>query len=199
MTEIKTGKLDNACVYLSGAMEFVADHGVGWRRHFISLVKEANLKIDIIDPTNKPGGEDVKIGENKELQIQLQREGRFAELQEYVSSYRRYDLRFVDLSDFLIAVIDPKIPQWGTSNEIYEAERQHKPIFFVIEGGMHNLPRWLFDVIDVGDDPSCPCNVYETIEGVVETLKELNSGVRPMNKKWVLVRNHIERNREYTI
>lgn len=133
------GKLSNACAYLSGPMEFVADHGVGWRRKFIEMIEKANLNIDCIDPTNKPGDEDMKIGENKEFQIKLQSEGKFLQLQSYVKAFRRYDLRFVDISDFLVAVIDPTIPQWGTSNEIYEAERQHKPIFFIIEGGLSKV------------------------------------------------------------
>ena len=49
------GKLDGACGYLSGSMEYAKDHGVEWRRKFVSLVAEAKLKIDLIDPTNKPG------------------------------------------------------------------------------------------------------------------------------------------------
>lgn len=197
MTENK-GKLHNACCYLSGPMEYVADHGVIWRRKFIQLTKDANLRIDFIDPTNKPGGKDIKIGENKEFQAALQREGKFKELQDYVDSYRRYDLRFVDLSDFLIAVIDPTIPMWGTSNEIYEAERQHKPIFLIIEGGMYKLPRWLFGVVDVGDDPLHPCNVFESLEALIERLKALDSDDSPMSNKWVLVRNYIEQHRVET-
>ena len=198
MNHKTNGILTGACCYLSGAMEFVSDHGVGWRRKFIELLKEKNLKIDCIDPTNKPGGKDVDVNENKNYQIECQSQGRFLELQEYVSQYRRYDLRFVDLSDFLIAVIDPTVPQWGTSNEIYEAERQHKPIFFVIEGGLHKLPRWLFDVIKIEDkSKGVRGNIFETIEQVVEELILLDSAQIPLTKNWVLVRHHIERMRNF--
>ena len=195
MIEIQAGKLDMACGYLSGPMEFVADHGVEWRRKFIKLVKEANLKIDLIDPTDKPGGIEVKIGENKAHQEQLQREGRWKELQEYVGDYRRFDLRFTDNADFLVVVVDPRVPQWGTSNEVYEAERQHKPMFFICDGGLANLPRWLFDVIDLDEGYNKPCNVFQTVEEVVRQLVRLDNGVIPMSKKWVLVRKDLERRR----
>jgi hypothetical protein len=118
-------------------------------------------------------------------------------LKKYVHAYRRFDLRFVDISDFLIAAIDPGIPQWGTSNEVYEAERQHKPIFFIVEGGLSVLPRWLFDLVDLNDEQSgTRCNVFQTVEEVVEELVALDNGDLPMRDKWVLVRKHIERSRQ---
>jgi len=195
-----SGKLDGACGYLSGPMEFVADHGVEWRRKFIKLIREAGLDIDLIDPTDKPGGEDIKIGENKAVQEQLQRDGRFRELQEYVHEYRRYDLRFVDISDFLVTVVDPRVPQWGTGNEVYLGEGQHKPNFFICENSLYNLPRWLFDVIDKieTDDPEeaiKQSNVYQSVEDVVAELVALNSGQKPLSDEWVLVRKDIERRR----
>ena len=42
-----SGKLDGALGYLSGPMEFVADHGVEWRRKFIQMIKK-KLKINTI-------------------------------------------------------------------------------------------------------------------------------------------------------
>lgn len=189
-----SGKLEYSVAYLSGPMEYVADHGVEWRRKFINLLNEEGLKIDCIDPTNKPGGENIKIGENKEIQVNLQKDGKFKELQEYVRSYRRYDLRFVDISDFLVVVVDPRVPQWGTSNEVYFAELQHKPMFFICDGGLQNLPRWLFDVIDIEDDGKRG-NVFESVEDVVEELKNIDNGTYPMSDEWVLVRKYIESQR----
>lgn len=193
MSNARKGRLDGACCYLSGPMEFVADHGVEWRRKFIRLTREAGLRIDFIDPTDKPGGEDIKIGENKEIQAKLQREGKWIQLRNYVHKYRRFDLRFVDYSDFLVAVIDPRVPQWGTANEIYFAEMEHKPIFFICDGGLYNLPRWLFDVVDLDDyDRGTRCNVFQSVEEVIEQLKELDHGMYHLSDKWVLVRKHIE-------
>lgn len=197
MDKPSAGVLDLACCYLSGSIEYAKDSGVKWRRKFISLSYQAGLKLDFIDPTDKPGGENIKIGENKEHQAKLQREGRWRELQKYVHRYRRYDLRFVDNSDFLVAVIDPTVPQWGTANEIYFAEMQHKPIFFIIEGGLHKLPRWLFDVVNLGgDNYDDRCNVFETVEAVIEELVAFDHGVYILSDEWVLVRKHIEEGRQ---
>lgn len=193
MNKISRGKLDGACCYLSGPMEFASDHGIGWRRTFINLAWEKGLDVDFIDPTNKPGGEELKCGEEKGLQEKLQNEGKFLELRNYVSRYRRYDLRFVDLSDFLVAVIDPTVHMCGTYNEIFIAEQQHKPCFFICKGGLKKLPRWLFDVVDLEDpERKTRCNVFESIEDVLEELVNLDSGRLPMSHKWVLIRKHLD-------
>jgi hypothetical protein len=193
MNNTFNGKLNRACCYLSGPMEFASDHGMGWRRKFIELAWNRGLNIDFIDPTNKPGGEELKIGEEKGYQAELQESGRFLELRDYVAKYRRYDLRFVDLSDFLIAVIDPDLHMCGTYNEIFIAEQQHKPCFFICQGGLKKLPRWLFDVVDL-DEPSkgTRCNVFENIEQVVDELVLLDSGKLQMSSKWVLIRKYLD-------
>ena len=188
-------KLDKAVSYLSGAMEMVSDHGVEWRRKFIDLSVKAGLKIDYIDPTDKPGGIEVKIGENKQYQSDLKLNQKWAELREYVGAYRRYDLRFVDLSDFVIASVNPKVPQWGTANEVYEAERQHKPIFFLCDGGLANMPNWLFDLVDLPEDGK-RCNVFASLESLIDELVGYNEGTFPLTKEWVLVRKHIELQRK---
>ena len=190
-----TGMLDGAVGYLSGSIEFAKDGGIGWRRQFIDLVTKANLKIDCIDPTNKPGETNYHVTESKNYQTWLQKEGRFKELQDYVSAYRRFDLRYVDVSDFLVAVVDPAIPQLGTANEIYVAEQQHKPTFFVCEGGLSTLPRWLFDLVDLPFSGR-RCNVFTSIEQVIEELVQLDLGQIAMSNEWVLVRKHIENTRK---
>jgi nucleoside 2-deoxyribosyltransferase len=182
-------KLKGAVGYLSGGMEYAKNCGVLWRRRFVEMCHRAHLQIDFIDPTNKPGGQDMKIGECQEIQNTLQRNGEFEKLKEYVSKYRHHDLRFVDLSDFLVALIDPTIPQWGTSNEIYVAEEQHKPTFLICEGGLYNLPRWLFDVVPL----DC---VFDSLESVIERLVALNEGQEELCDDWVLVRKFIEESRE---
>lgn len=194
MNEISQGRLDGACCYLSGAMEYVTDHGIGWRREFIEKSIKADLKIDFIDPTDKPGGEDIKIGENKAEQEKLQREGRWKELKDYVDAYRHYDLRFVDISDMMVVAINTKVPQWGTANEVYMAENQCKPMFFICEGGLYEMPRWLFGVIEL-NDRGRSSNVFRSVDEVVEHLLHLDCGYVSMSKKWVLVRKWIEARR----
>ncbi len=183
------GKLDEATAYLSGSMEYAQDHGIAWRRNFINLSNEAGLNIHYIDPTNKPGGKDVKMGEDKTFQQQLQDAGEFEELAKYVAHYRRYDMRFVDISDFLVASITPSIPQWGTADEIYLAESQHKPMFAIISGGLYKLPRWLFDVFDAN-------YIFENEQQVIDRLVQLDQGNLELDDRWVLVRKHIRLQQE---
>ena len=113
-----------------------------------------------------------------------------------MSAYRRFDLRFVDISDFLVVVVDPRVPQWGTANEVYVAEQQHKPMFFICDGGLAKLPRWLFDVVDLdeigGGHYGRKCNVFSTVEEVVQRLVHLDNGAVGMDREWVLIRKHLE-------
>lgn len=193
------GLLKGAVGYLSGPIEYVADHGVEWRKKFIDLSKKAKLGILCIDPCNKPeidGWEELLKRLPREDQIhqrRLQEDGKFEELREYVSSYRRLDLRLVDYSDFIVVVVDPSIPQWGTANEVYMAEAQHKPLFFICPDGMKKLPRWLFDVIDFGDGR---CNVFESVEEVIEHLIQINDRKIKITDEWVLIRQALEKIRE---
>lgn len=196
MTENKGGKLDLALCYLSGAMEFAPDNGVGWRRKFIDMVWDAGLNIDFLDPTNKLEGYKQGLDEDKGYQDRLQSTGEFLKLRDFVASYRRYDLRCVDYCDFIVTVVDPNIHLCGTYDEVFTAERQHRPSFFVCEGGLKRLPRWLFDVVEL-DDPQkgTRCNVFETLEEVVNELVALDRGELPMSDEWVLLRKYIEKNR----
>jgi len=180
----KKGNLHGAMIYLSGPMEFVKDDGVGWRKKIKGLIEESGLELKIIDPTQKPGESEDTIAENKKYQQMLQDTGRFDELAAFVHDYRRKDLRYVDICDALIAVIDKNTYQCGTLNEVFLAESQHKPILTICVGKEYELPRWLFDVIDRK-------LLFETIEEVVEYLVKLNNQETPLDKTWVLVRKHI--------
>ncbi len=179
------GKLDQALFYLSGPIESAIDGGVGWRREFRKLVEESDLTIKVVDPTQKPGESIEQIAENKIYQEKLQKEGKFEELRNYVHDYRRKDLRFVDISDALVALIDRNTYQCGTLNEVYLAEMQHKPIFTICEGGLHKLPRWLFDVVDFD-------LIFENVADVVKKLVEIDKQEEKLDDRWVLVRSFLK-------
>ncbi|MHA2428341.1 MAG: hypothetical protein ACXADB_09990 [Candidatus Hermodarchaeia archaeon] len=195
------GKLSGALGYLSGAMEYAEDAGVGWRREFCQLVRQTKPKLEVglLDPTDKPKG---KFGcEDTAHQTKLQQAGKFRELQQYVRSYRRHDLHCTDSADFIIVVVNHQIPQWGTANETYVAESRHIPSYFVCENGLYNLPRWLFDVIDKikSDDPIIAqreANVFNSIEEVVDELVALDQGTKPLSEEWELIRLAIKQRTE---
>ncbi len=178
------GRLKDAIIYVSGPMEMVEDAGVGWRREFRDLVNKSELCLNIIDPTQKPGDSPEEICENKNYQIKLQEEGKYEELRNYVHDYRRKDLRFVDLSDALVAVIDRDVYQCGTLNEVFEAERQHKPILTICKGGLARLPRWMFDVVDFD-------LIFEDVPAVVNKLIEIDNQENELDDRWVLIRQYL--------
>jgi hypothetical protein len=175
-------KLKGAICYLSGPMEDAKDMGVEWRRKIIKLFKENGVYIACIDPTNKPVED--KFEEDVTRNKRLKEQESWDELVAYVKAFRRKDLRFVDLSDFIIALVDPKIHLCGTYNEIFEAERQKKPRFAIIDGGLKNLPSWLFAVFPL----SC---IFSSVEECVEHIRKLNSGELPLNDNWVLIREKL--------
>lgn len=178
-------KLNGMVCYLSGAMEAAKDGGVGWRQEFINDLKLAHLNIICIDPTNKPKDLDGKTVEEEFNAVkEFKEKEQWKELTEYVKKFRRFDLRFCDLSDCVVAYIDPSLHLCGTYNEIFEAERQKKPRFAIIKGGKKACPTWLFDVFD----HDC---MFDNISDCIVRLKDLNSGKIPLNDKWVLIRNYI--------
>jgi hypothetical protein len=52
-----------------------------------------------------------------------------------------------DISDFLVVNIDPRVPTWGTPEEIANANRQKKPVIARIATGKENTPLWLLGEI----------------------------------------------------
>ncbi len=179
-------KLDGAVVYLSGPMEYASDYGVNWRQEIIKSFKDNDLNIICLDPTNKPvelHGTNLK--EDVETTKRLKNEGKWEELTKFVKEFRRKDLRYTDLSDFIIAVIDPNIHLCGTYNEIFEAERQKKPRFAIIKGGLKAMPSWLFAVFNY----KC---VFSSVDECVQHLKKINDGTIRADDKWVLIRNHLK-------
>lgn len=194
------GILRGSICYLSGAIEYAPDHGVSWRQDFIQKAKAAKLGILCLDPTNKPeieGWDSILKGhlrEDQQYQQQLQGNGEFKELQRYVSGYRRLDLRLVDYSDFLVVAVNPTIPQWGTANEVYMAESQHKPIFFVGPSG-EIFPRWLFDILDITEEDYIR-NLFLSVDHLIEHLCKINNGEIKINDEWVLIRQALEKIRQ---
>ena len=119
--------LENAVVYLSGPIDKAKDFGVGWRQEF--KLKAKHLNLAIIDPCNKPVSFVHEIQGDIRATTVLRNEKKWQELRDFVKKFRREDLRFTDISDFLVVYIDPDVPMYGTLDELYTAEDQKKPLF----------------------------------------------------------------------
>lgn len=176
-------RLYGAMLYLAGPIDNAKDDGVGWRRDLIAKTKHIGLKI--IDPTNKPKKFKPEIGTEKQHLLQLKEEGRFAEVVEYVKGFRREDLRFVDISDGIIAYVDPDIHMCGTYDEIFTAECQRKPRMLIVKGGKKRCPNWLFGVFKLED-------IFDSVDECVQRLNDIDVGTYKIGREWVLVRECID-------
>ncbi len=138
-------RLKGSRVYLCGAMDRVPDGGIQWRESITPWLHDFGIKV--IDPCNKPIDICVEDAENRELRRQWKEQLRYNELAKEMKLLRSVDLRFVDVSDFIIVYLDTKVHACGTYEEIFLANRQKKPVLIVIEGGIKNMPDWMFGVL----------------------------------------------------
>lgn len=175
-------KLNDSMCYLSGAIDRAVDLGKGWRKDFIK--KASHLGMQIIDPCNKPASfvHEVK-GDVRSVNV-LRENKQWAELQQFVKKFRREDLRFTDVSDFIIVYIDPDIPSYGTLDELFTAEDQQKPCLCIIKGGIEKLPTWLFGVFRLEE-------VFATVDECIEHLNKIDSGEIEMDRRWVIFRKQL--------
>jgi hypothetical protein len=176
------GKLKEAIVYLSGSIDNAKDLGKGWRNQFIE--QSRHLSMQIINPCNKPSSSVHEVIGDVRTVTKMRQEKDWVVLQKFVKQFRREDLRFTDVSDFLVVYIDPEIPSWGTPDEIYTAERQKKPCIAIVKGGIEKLPTWLFGVFRLDE-------VFSSIEECVHYLNQIDSGEIEMDRRWVLFRKQL--------
>lgn len=131
--------------YLCGPMEHESDNGVNWRIEIQLELKD--LEIIFLDPTSKPTHVGIEDETTKILLNDLREKGDYKLLRQIIQPIRSYDLRMVDISDFLIVHLDRDIPTCGTWEELFLANRQKKPIVLHFAQGKNKVPHWLFDVI----------------------------------------------------
>lgn len=172
--------LNKTKVYLCGPMEYVSN-GLEWREE--AAEKLAILNISVFTPYNKPFV--VSVEENSGTKARLYKsleDGNYMDVHNHMKQIRAYDLRCVDLSDFVIAKINPKIASWGSADEIYTALRMRKPLFLIIEGGIKKTPLWL-----MGSLP--PSFIFDSFDSVLERLKDIDSGnIQLDSKYWKLLK-----------
>lgn len=155
--------------------------GRTWREE---LTKELKLlNITVFDPYNKPFVHITKEDEESRKQMKqwmINRE--FEKVADRMKKVRSDDLRLCDLSDFLIAYIDPRVASWGTAEEIVTCNRAKKPIFFIIQGGKSLTPNWLMGMISWR-------YMFDNINEVIELIKKIDSGEKEIDSnRWRLLR-----------
>jgi len=183
--------IDGCYVYLSGPIDDAKDKGINWRRHFSLLSKQNNLNLVLLDPTNKPEGLPSEIDEEQSYISTLREEGKWSELRKFMKKIVRYDLRMVDISDFVVAYIDKNIHMCGTYNEAIIADIEKKPILLIIEGGKKMCPSWLFGIVHYD-------YMFDNVEECVAYLCKVNNRSVIIDDKWVLMRYGIKKIEQLT-
>lgn len=177
--------LNNAVILLSGPIDNASDDGVGVRRQIIEQSHNAGVMAQFIDPTNKPTSGFKEIGGEKQYIHNLAETGQFFELALVVKEFRYQDLRMVDISDIVIAYVDPTIHMCGTYEEVFRAKVLDKAMFLVVIGGVSKCPKWLFDVF------LCD-NMFGSVEELVSRLALINSDQYDFDQKYIQTKALLE-------
>jgi len=178
-------RLRGAYCYLSGAIDCASDLGVGWREEFIEKAEQAQLGLRVMNPCAKPASCTQEIEDDIRVVEKFRENGDWEEMRQFVKGFRREDLRFTDLADFLVIKVDRETHMCGSYDELFVAERQSKPLFCIVEGGIEKLPTWLFGVFRLE-------NIFSTVDECLNRLIELNSQEEELGKRWVLIRQFLE-------
>ncbi len=114
----------------------------------------------------------------RELMYECLEKGDHDTVHKEFQSIRRRDLAMVDHSQFIVGILNPAIPTFGTIEELSFATRANKPIFLVIHGGRKRVPLWVQGMVK----PEC---IYEKLDYVIGDLHKINAGLTPIsNEKW---------------
>jgi len=166
--------------YLIGPIEYDSD-GRLWREKVSQKLRD--IGVITFDPYEKPilnaTEESNEIFHNWKA---LLMEGRFDEVADFAKKIRGEDLRMTDLVDFAFAYLNPKIPTFGSIEELVQICRAKKPVFLVIEGGKQNCPLWILGMFPHK-------YIYSSFEEAIEMLNSIDSGKTDMdNHRWKLLK-----------
>lgn len=159
-------------VYLAGPIDFVDDRGIGFRK----VIKEKLLKMGltknmILDPTDKPvrycGYSDFDT--EKDHYYSLRKHGHWDELEKMCQMTMHVDLRLVDKSDVVIAVMNPDVPMFGTIHEIVAARQQKKPVLLIDPRGREGTSIWAIGLVGYK-------HIFKTIDNATDYLSDILHG-----------------------
>jgi len=168
--------------YCIGHMQY--GDGRGWRDYVINELTP--LGIQIFNPYDKPFIKDVDETEEafKQAYKDLKTE-RYDLVVSKMKEIRSYDLSLVDRSDFIIAVIDVKIPSWGTGEELSWAARLKRPTFICSTTSKSDIPLWVYGMFPHK-------YMYDSIEDAVDMIKKIDRAeIITDSNRWRLLRKEL--------
>lgn len=173
--------LKGSTVYTVGNLEYDSfSYAAEWRDKIKKELTPLGIRVlSPLDSVFKTFKEEA-AGFNKHLKENLLNPARWMYVHDEAQKIRNRDLAMVDISTFLIGVLDPTKPTFGTIDEIITAKKACKPVFLVIpDKGYTAIPIWLASYFK-------PDWVYNSVDKVIEEVKRIDS--RPAeelnNKYW---------------
>jgi hypothetical protein len=160
-------------------MQYTQD-GRTWRDEITKDLE--GLGITAFNPYMKPFIDDVNEDETVRAQLKVWMEnGEYDKVAERMKPVRNFDLRLCDLSDFIIAHINPSVASWGTAEEIVTSVRAKKPVFMSVEGGKQKTPLWVMAMFPHK-------YIYNNVDEIVQMLKKIDSQEKVIDSdRWKLL------------
>ena len=179
-------KLKGSRAYLAGPIDYCDNDGVAWRRSMSSFLRDRG--IIVLDPTEKPisGLDDIpsEIGEEKRKTQAMKDAGNFDGYRMISKKIRNMDLRMTDIADFLVVYLDQSIPMCGTWEELFNANRQKKPILVIVKDGPAGAPLWLHGTIHYK-------YMFSDLDECKAFIDDIDYGNEEMDGRWHLL-DHVK-------
>ena len=169
-------KLKNTRCYLIGPMDRT-NNGHVWRESMQKWLE--GFGVQVFNPYKKPTDKAIENADTLALRGKYVIEEKWEAVAKQMKEIRRYDLRMVDLSDFVIVYLNMDEKPLGTIFELNLANQQKKPVLVVSEGGKKNAPLWLFAEIPHQ-------YIFENFEDLKNYLAWVNEGGDSSNPRWKL-------------
>jgi nucleoside 2-deoxyribosyltransferase len=169
-------RLTGMRTYLAGAMDRVADGGVGWRNRISPMLK--SMGVTVLNPCDKPVEVGIEDSQTRGEIERLKSSRQYDKIRKTYGVIRTLDLRCVDISDFIIASIDINVHACGTYEEVSVANSQKKPVLVWCQQGKENAPNWLFFMLPHQ-------HIFGSLDELLQYLANVHSG-RDHNhyKRW---------------
>ena len=169
-------RLTGMRTYLAGAMDRVADGGVGWRNRISPMLK--SMGVTVLNPCDKPVEVGIEDSQTRGEIERLKSSRQYDKVRKTYGVIRTLDLRCVDISDFIIASIDINVHACGTYEEVSVANSQKKPVLVWCQQGKENAPNWLFFMLPHQ-------HIFGSLDELLQYLANVHSG-RDHNhyKRW---------------
>ena len=137
--------------------------------------------ITVYDHYNKPFVDSVEEDESVRTKFKTWLESEDYDKLAEQKNIRSFDLKLIDISDFIITMFDPSVLTVGTWEEFFWSNRLKKPIFFVNTKGKKTTPYWIFWTIPHK-------YIYSSVEEMLNVIRDIDSGKHPIDsERWKLL------------